>query len=975
MIGEKFGHYRVIEKIGAGGMGVVYRAHDEDLDRDAALKVLAASALADDTARQRFRKEALALSRLNHPHICTIYEVGEAHGQTYIAMEYVEGRQLRGLASGPPLPVETALRFAQQIADALDHAHQRGIVHRDLKSSNVMVTPDGRSKLLDFGLAVRQREREIDEATRSLMSLTDPGTVVGTLAYMAPEVLRREPADGRRDLWALGVMLYEMTAGRLPFSAEQGMLIIQAILHEQPQPLKNARPDVPPGLERIIARALEKDPEARYRSAAELRKDLADLQAELSAPASGPINLKLLARQVRRPRVAVPALAALIGIAVLTGWWARRSAGVRWAREQALPEIQRLAEKESFAAAFDLARQAEQFIPGHPALVRLWPEMSVDVSIETDPPGAEVYTKDYAAAEGEWRRLGQSPLARVRLPRSYARWRLTKAGFHTLERAGPPMGPPGQALRFTLDKEGSVPPGMAPVSGAADLRLNLTSLDHLQPGPLGHFFIDRHEVTNQQFKEFVEAGAYRKREFWKHPFVRQGRALSWEDGIALFRDSTGRPGPATWELGDSPAGQGNYPVSGVSWYEAAAYAEFAGKSLPTIYHWARAAGTSSSSLIVPLSNFRGAGIAAAGQYLGLSSFGSYDMAGNVKEWCSNETAPASHRRYILGGAWNEPVYMFHDPDAQSAIDRSATYGFRCVKYSGQIPKHLTDPVPQPFRDYQKERPVPDEVFRIFERLYAYDKAELDARVESADQTQEHWRTEKVSFNAAYGKERLPAYLFLPKSAAPPFQVVVYYPTSQALRTRSSDMLATTQIDFLVRSGRAVIWPIYKSTFERGDGLLSDRPNKTSVFREHVVQWVKDYSRTIDYLETRPDINVNKAAYFGISWGGVMGAIIPAVEKRLKVAVLVIGGLFQQETVPEVEQINFAARVKIPVLMLGGRYDFVFPAEASQAPMFRFLGTPEKDKQHILFDSGHSVPRNELIKETLNWLDRYLGPAR
>ena len=192
MVGKTLGHYRILEQLGAGGMGVVYRARDEQLDRDVALKVLPTGTLAGEEARQRFRSEALALSRLNHPHICTIYGVGEVEGQVYIAMEYVEGRPLHELARPGGLAPETVMRYGGQIADALAHAHERDIVHRDLKASNVIVTPDGRAKVLDFGLArsgAGGRGSGAGEATRT-QGLTDAGTVVGTLLYMVPEVLR-----------------------------------------------------------------------------------------------------------------------------------------------------------------------------------------------------------------------------------------------------------------------------------------------------------------------------------------------------------------------------------------------------------------------------------------------------------------------------------------------------------------------------------------------------------------------------------------------------------------------------------------------------------------------------------------------------------------------------------------------------------------------------------------------------------------
>ncbi len=283
MVGRTLAHYRVVEQIGAGGMGVVYRARDERLDRDVALKVLAAGALADETARKRFQQEARALSQLNHPHICTIYDVGEAEGQIYIAMEFIEGRPLNALARGEGLPVDSAIRYGVQIAGALAHAHERGFVHRDLKGANVLITADGRAKVLDFGLA-RRLPGPPGEATRT-QGLTEAGTVVGTLSYMAPEVLRGEPADARSDLWALGVVLYESVSGSLPFSGQGRFEVTSAVLRDSPAPLP---PRVPAGLRTVIHRCLAKEPAQRYQRAGEVRAALEAAHSDTTAVAARP---------------------------------------------------------------------------------------------------------------------------------------------------------------------------------------------------------------------------------------------------------------------------------------------------------------------------------------------------------------------------------------------------------------------------------------------------------------------------------------------------------------------------------------------------------------------------------------------------------------------------------------------------------------------------------------------------------------
>ncbi len=242
----------------------------------------------------------------------------------------------------------------------------------------------------------------------------------------------------------------------------------------------------------------------------------------------------------------------------------------------------------------------------------------------------------------------------------------------------------------------------------------------------------------------------------------------------------------------------------------------------------------------------------------------------------------------------------------------------------------------------------------------------------SSKVEEEWIREKITFDAAYGNERMSAYLFLPKKGNPPYQTVIYFPGSDAIHTRSSESLSAGS--FLLKSGRAMIYPIYKSTYERGDDLKSDYPNETNFWKEHVIMWAKDLSRSIDYLQTRDDIDSGNLAYFGVSWGGAMGAIMPAVERRIKVSVLLVAGLGFQRSLPEVEPVNFLPRIKTPVLMLNGKYDFFFPYETSQLPFFTLLGTPKENKQLFVYEGGHSVPATQIAKETLAWLDRYLGPV-
>jgi cephalosporin-C deacetylase-like acetyl esterase len=357
------------------------------------------------------------------------------------------------------------------------------------------------------------------------------------------------------------------------------------------------------------------------------------------------------------------------------------------------------------------------------------------------------------------------------------------------------------------------------------------------------------------------------------------------------------------------------------------------------------------------------------------------MAGNAREWCWNEARSGGAGRYTLGGSWGEPTYRSASGDLLPPFDRSRANGFRCMKYVGaaEPPGALAAPIERRIRDYSKEKPVSDEVFEVYKALYNYDKSELNPVVEAVDTSSDLWRREKVSFNAAYGNERVIAHLFLPKATPGPYQTVIYFPGATALQLPSSDNLyfaANIVVDFVVRSGRAFVYPVYKGMHER---RVENPPNEPTADRDRNIQYRKDLGRTIDYLETRQEIDTRKLAYHGFSRGATDPAALLAVENRVKVAVLEAGGLSASgRALPEADLVNFLPRIRIPVLMVSGRYDTTFPVEISQVPMFRLLGTPEKDKRHVILEGSHAVlvsARNEVIREILDWLDRYLGPVR
>jgi len=1027
--GGLIGRYKLLRVLGEGGMGIVYLAEQiEPVKREVALKVIKPGM---DSRRVlgRFEAEQQALALLEHPHVARVYDAGLApSGRPYFVMEYVKGLPVTEHCDKHKLTVEQRLHLFLHVCEAVQHAHQKGIIHRDLKPSNILVMMQDHEmipKVIDFGVA-----RAINQPLTEQTMYTEQGQIIGTPEYMSPEQVdvNNHDIDTRTDVYSLGVVLYELLTGFLPVEGrtfrEGGIEHMRKVICERDpktpstrlsqtsaaesaesaesaqkrrSEVRTLRHKLRGDLDWITLKALEKDRTRRYASVDAMATDIQRHLDHEPILARSPGSVYRLQKFMRRHRSRIIVTAAtllfLTGTAISIVTYLRNSK-VQWAKTEALPEINKLIEQDNYLAAFSLAREAERYIPEDPMLNDLWPRMSRDYSVITTPSGADVFYKEYLDIDGPWCRLGQSPIENIRFPRGVYRWKIEKEGFETRGSvAGEHLDNKriiDNKLHIVLHAEDAAPSGMVQIP-AGNFEVRSTRISHLiediytvadiEVIAAPEYWIDKYEVTNEQYKNFIDAEGYHKKEYWPKEFVKDGCSLSWQQAMSLFMDKTDQPGPSTWENGSYPGDQGNYPVCGVSWYEAAAYANFVGKDLPTAYHWSNAASTHEAVAITPLSNFKAQGTAPVGSHPGMGRTGLYDMAGNVKEWTWNATDESGSHRYILGGAWGEQSYQFANLDCRSPWDRAQVNGFRCVKYPNgrqTVVNVLFKPIERlTVRDYSNQTPVSEEEFQFYRNLYRYDRTELNPDIESVDDSSLYWRTEKISFDAAYGGEQVVAYLFLPKNVKPPYQTVIWFPGAAAVRHSSFENLSSIDFtEFIINSGRALVYPIYKGTFERQFATGPPDPeSKPIAYREWIVQLYKDLARSIDYLQTREDIDTEKIAYYGMSWGAKLGPAMLAVEERFKLGILVVGGFAPEQLPDAADPAIFAPRVKIPVLMVNGREDFVFPLETSQKPMYEFLGTPEEHKQHKIYPGGHGLLglfSRQIKGDVLAWLDRYLG---
>ncbi|MEO8216157.1 MAG: protein kinase [Acidobacteriota bacterium] len=988
--GTRLGRYEVRSPLGAGGMGEVYLAFDPELERTVAIKVLRDSDQSADRAR-RFIQEAKAASALNHPNVAQVYEIGSVDELRYIVMEVVEGETLRQRLGHGKMSIDDVLSIATQIASALGAAHSAGIVHRDVKPDNIILRPDGYVKVLDFGLA---KLRKSEGQSGITMLKTEPGLVMGTLPYMAPEQVGGGEVTPAADVFSTGVVLYEMIAGVRPFEGDTVTQVATAILSSTPRPLEEMRPDIPPKLAGVISKSLAKEISARYSNAEELLSELRQISRETNAA----LNEAEPPRLRRRTLPAWTLVLALIVLALAAAaFYFRRAneAAQRRAAGDSASRAEALLSQGAYPEAYELASAAARTLPDDARLLSVISRASVPIGFDSNPPGAIVSLRRFGGPADETS-IGTTPLSIAHLPRGDYVITFRKAGYAPAMRPLP-LAPivvhgfeaPRQAgdLRVTLVPSAKVPAEMVFVAGG-DYRLS--GFDRLtdRAVKLDDFFIDRYEVSNRDFSEFIRGGGYHNRAFWKHPFVDGTKTLSFEVAMNRFRDSTGLPGPRSWTGGAPPSGHENHPVTDITWYEAAAFAEWKGKSLPTVFQWEKAArnplkGALGSSFpwgvlaegtdATTRANFLGKGtLPVDSMPFGISPWGAYNMAGNVSEWCRNPIDPGFA---VRGGSWNDAVYAFGRTAAIPGLFSSSTVGFRCAKPAGSDGGGQNDQgafainasglVPQ-------YHPVDDRTFADIRARYTYTNTPLASKIVESVDTPD-WRREKIEYIVA--GRTVPAYLYLPNGFPRPLQVVHFAPAgdvANGFRTLPASIEAT--LAPIIRGGRAVFSVVLEGYTERPRPATSVEPDSRSAeYVDYTVTQVTELRRGLDYLETRPDIDHSRITFLGPSAGSWAGVLIAALESRYRSVAFVGTHISPNEVAdaPAANRINFAPHISGPTLMLQGRYDESAPLKSQAEPLFKLLREP---KRLEIYEGSHAPTAAVLIPALTKWFDETMGPV-
>ena len=624
---------------------------------------------------------------------------------------------------------------------------------------------------------------------------------------------------------------------------------------------------------------------------------------------------------------------------------------------------------------FKRAKELLASFPENKLLKRYFNKATYPINISTDSLLAQVYIK--YDTDTTWNYIGETPIDSIRVPASTKRHKKTKdfqLKFIINDRSI--FAATNQSGQFYFGKVDQFPQEHSIISGSKNHLMYFPGIDFgnitFEP-----YSIARTEISNLDFKDFVKDGGYENEEYWDFPIILDGIEYTYNNSIKSFVDKHGQFGPANWSYGQFDANRENYPVTGISWFEARAYARYKYLALPNVFQWLSAAGLSGFVDNLPdisTSNLKANYLWDVNDPRGENYYGIMNIAGNVREWSTNPMGVEKNKYSILGGSYSDNPYSFNEYQSISPFDRSIGNGFRVVKSKND--QSLDDfIITYNQRDILSEADVSEDVFNIYKKQFEYDDYDLDVAIESIS-GYDGYVVQRYQLTPPYeNDELLHGYIVYLKKVNGLIIPIIEFPIAAAIYRNSDETIIESIIahqKHLLMEGYAIIRPVYYSTYSRKKTITSWWANETDQYKNSIIKMGKDYKRSIDYIESRDDFDFKNLSYMGYSWGSIMGNIMLAIDDRVKFAFLLSGGLEVQKTKQEIDPAIFTRRITMPVMHINGKNDGVFDYNNSQLPMQKLLGTPQEDQEMIVLeDVGHIIPEDIIIENHLRWLKKYI----
>ena len=639
-----------------------------------------------------------------------------------------------------------------------------------------------------------------------------------------------------------------------------------------------------------------------------------------------------------------------------------------------LPKISTAYDRGDIYYVFKTSKELLNEYPENKIIYDFLRKSSWVVNVESDLPNTDVYIK--YGRDSIWNYLGIAPIDSIYVPNLGVE---NDFNFKLVSGDIEYIGEDEQSGIFSLQYKNKTPEGYIFKNSVKNERMFFPCCD-LGEVDIEAFAISKYEVSNREFKEFVDGGGYENSDFWDFPIIIKGKKYTYENTISNFIDKFGKFGPANWSYGQFPSGRGNFPVSHISWFEARAYAKFKGRKLPNLFQWLYSAKLSGWDLIqlpnLDKVNFNNYGTVEIDEQIKGSKL-IPNIAGNIREWATN---PDNNKNYsILGGSYNDDTYAFNSYYSTSPFERSKENGMRLV-YPFSEGNKFMDTLTINFdknkvRNFELEKDVSDEVFQYYKSQFDFEDYPLEVKLRVIPTLDSSYVLEKFEMETPYkSDEKLTGYIFYNRKFKSNLKPIIEFPNARSLffdddKSLYNDVMQWNK--FLLDEGFAIVHPVYHSTFSRKKTLKSWWPNKTDEYKESIIKIGKDFKRSIDYIESRKELDISKLSYQGSSFGSVSANFLLAIDDRVKSASIFVGGLMLQESKKEIEPHIYLRRIKSPILHIVGKLDGVFDYEKSFKPWNELVGTPAKDKKIVILENtGHALPKDSIIKYQLEFLKKY-----